>query len=173
MLADTLSVRIPGVSGVLDKLDAMRAKFLAVPANTRLALDKLARVRRMMNRTDTAPVTAAANEKAQAVENNLKRVQTEWNVAAERFSTLDALRKGQKTLTLDSVTMASQLAVSAGYVIKNSDKSIAAVDALANEYLTEAQRAEIGTATTGAPAVPTAALLAIAGIGALLFFRRR
>jgi hypothetical protein len=173
MLSNTLSINIPGVSTVLNKLDGMRAKFLAVPANTRMALDKLSRIRRTMNRTDGAGVTVAQNEEALKIENGLKRVQLEWNTSAERFSMLDGLRRDQKALSMDGVTIASQLAMSAGYVIKNADTNIAAVDKLAEKYLTAAQRAELGAQTTGASSVSPLLLAGLLGVGLLVFRARR
>lgn len=170
MLADTLPIRIPGVSDALNKLDGMRAKFLAIPANTRMALDKLARIRRTMNRTDGQGVTVAQNEEAQKIENALKRVQLEWNTAAERFSMLDNLRRNQTALSMDGVTIAAQLVVSAGYVIKNADKSIAAVDTLASKYLTADQRSQLGVQTAGTSSILP--LLVAGAIGIALTMRR-
>lgn len=173
MLSDVLPINIPGVSNALNQIDAMRAKFLAIPANTRLALDKLARVRIAMNRTDARGVTVEQNEAAQAIENNLKRVQLEWNTAAERFSQLDYLRREQKALSMDALMIASQLLTSAGYVIKNADKSIAAVDALAQKYLSPEQLAQINVATVGSGGIGMTPLLIAGIIGAALLLRRR
>lgn len=171
MLSDSVSLKVPAVAGVMDKLDAMKAKFLAVPANVRAALDKLSRIRRLINQTNMPVPPREINEAAQVVENNLKRVQLEWNTSAERFTMLDNLRREQKAITMDGLTIASQLLTSAGYVMKNADKNIAAVDALANKYLTAEQRAQLGTLTTGSGgmSVPTLALL---GVGAFLLLRR-
>jgi MYXO-CTERM domain-containing protein len=74
---------------------------------------------------------------------------------------------------MDGVTIASQLAMSAGYVIKNADTNIAAVDKLAEKYLTAAQRAELGAQTTGASSVSPLLLAGLLGVGLLVFRARR
>lgn len=168
----TVSLPVPTglVQPLLDKLDALKGKFLAVPANVRAALDKLARVRMAINSQGAIP--AEINNAAQAVENNLKRVQTEWNQAAERFTQLDDMRRTQSLLNLDGAQLASSLALSAGYVLKNADSSIAAVDALANKYLSADQQQSLNVASAGVSGI-SLPFLAVIGAAAYMFMRRR
>lgn len=169
-----LSLPIPMVSGLLDKLDKMKGDFLAIPANVRAAKDKLARVRRVMNRNNA--VTVEANEAALVVERGLARVQVEWDTAAQRFSMLDNARRDGTALSADGITIASQLVTSAAYVIKNANANIAAVDALAAKYLTPEERAQLQVATVGVPSGVFGMSLPVAlalGIGALFLMRKR
>lgn len=168
----TVSIPVPTalIQPVLDRLDALKAKFLAVPANVRASLDKLARVRVAINASGNVPVEV--NTAAMQVETNLKRVQTEWQQAAERFTQLDDMRRVQSLLNLDGVQLASSLALSAGYVLKNADASIRAVDDLAAKYLTQEQRTNLNVTTAGVVGGFSVGYLALAAGLYFAFFRR-
>lgn len=167
-----VSIPIPSslLSGVLGKLDALKDKFLAVPANTRAALDKLARIRMTINASGSVP--ADVNTGAMLVENNLKRVQSEWQTSADRFAQLDNARRSGGVLSMDTLTIASSLVISAGYVLKNADSSIAAVDGFASKYLSPEQRDKLDISTTGTVAGISPVVL-IGGLAALWFLSRR
>ena len=169
----TVSVPVPIglVQPLLDKLDGLKAKFLAVPANARAALDRLARIRVEINRQGTVPVEI--NQAAMAVENNLKRVQSEWQTAAERFTMLDEMRRSNQLLTMDGLQLASSLVLSAGCVLANSDKSIRAVDDFARKYLTPEQQNTLNTQTAGVGGGISPMLLLYAAVGYYFLRRRR
>lgn len=174
-LSGAFPINLPGISNVMDKLDKLKGDFLAVPANTRAALDKLARIRMTINKTGSVPI--ALNEAAQQIEGTLKRVQMEWNTSAERFTMLDDLRRNQKAISLDGLTIAGQLATSAVYVIKNSANACKAVDTLAANFLTPEQQKQLGVETTGVAPSTVGAVAAGVSIpvvlGVLAFFMLR
>lgn len=169
----TVAIPVPTklIQPVLDKLDALKAKFLAVPANTRAALDKLARVRTQINRTPNVP--SSINASALQVENNLKRVQQEWQVSADSFSMLDNLRRTGSVFTMDSLQLASSLGLSAAFVLKNADASVAAVDQLAAKYLTPEQQRDLDVSTVGVAGGPGLLTYGVLALGALYLLRRR
>lgn len=170
MLAGTLSLNIPGVKSALDKLDAQKAKFLSVPANVRAALDRLGRIRVIVPKN--GPVTVEFQEASQIVEQNLKQTQIQWETAAERFSMLDTMRRtGSGSVSADTILLASQLLTSVGYVIKNADSNIAAVERLADKYLTAEQRNQLSIQTTGVKRGVSMPL--VLGIVAAAYFLRR
>lgn len=169
----TVGVPIPDslVRPVLDKLDALKSKFLAVPANVRASLDKLTRVRMEINKLGNVP--PEVNQSAQLIENNLKRVQQEWQNAADRFTQLDDMRRVQSLLTWDGVQLASSLALSATYVLKNADSSMRAVNDLAAKYLSAEQQRTIDVATVGVPTGMSLGTVALIGAAIFFFSRRR
>lgn len=173
MLSGAISLSIPGVKSAMDKIDAFKSRFLAVPANVRMALDTLARVRMLVTRT--APETVAFHTAAINVQNNLESTQRQWSLAAERFSELDKLRQQQSSVSLDTVLLASQLLSSVSSVLSRSDVNIRAVDDLAKQYLTPEQRAQVQMQTVGTPASTEMGIgtVAMIGIAAFLFLRRR
>lgn len=161
---------IPGVRNVMDKLDAQKEKFLAIPSNVRAALDKLGRIRLLVGKN--GPVTVEFQNVSVIVEQNLKQTQIQWETSAERFSELDTLRKtGGVSVSGDTILLASQLLTSVGYVVKNANNNIAAVDKLGAKYLTTEQQKQLSLNTVGVSgsSIP---LLALVGVGYLIFRRR-
>lgn len=173
MLSGEISLAIPGVKSIMQKVDAQKAAFLAVPANLRAALDRLGRIRIQVSRN--APVTVEFQEVSQIVEQNLKMTQMQWDTAAERASSLDVLRQTKGlSVSLDTVTIASQLFTSAGYVIANTKKNVAAVEKLGEKYLTAEQRAQLNLATRGSDGKLGSSVFLLAGLaGVWMLMRRR
>jgi len=172
MLIGEIPAGIPFVSKALDSLDALKVKFLAVPANARAALEKLARIRTEVNKGGNVP--ADWNTSAMAVENNLKKVQTEWGKSASTFSTLDSMRAaGGSILTTDGLLLAAQLTKSATFVINNADASARAVDNLAARYLTPEQRTQLNISTVGTNGIGGSALFLAAGLVGVAFLMRK
>lgn len=166
---------LPIPQKLMDQLDGMKAKFLAVPMQMRMALERLGKLRVILNRG--AAVPPAVNAECQTVEQRLKRVQAEWQSSADAFASIDRMRAGGATLlTTEGILLAANLAKSASYVIKNADASSAAVETLAFKYLTQAQRDELGVRGSGT-ASPLEFLgsgvgLAIGALGVFLLMRK-
>jgi hypothetical protein len=170
-LSGPVSIRLPGVSSLLDKLDGQKAKFLSVPANVRAALDKLARVTMLASKSHS--ITVEESSELQQVKNNLERLQAEWDTSATRYAQLDSLRQKQSSLSGDVIAMASQLVLSAGYVIKNADRSVAAVDSIARKHLTADQLATLRIQTSGSSSGGSGVTLsAVAAFLAIVAFFR-
>lgn len=127
---------IPGVSGLLAKLDGLKASFLAVPANVNAALDKLALVRQAMAQNGAPP---SAQSDALTVEQHLNQIKSEWSVAAASEQQI-ANARNHGGLSLDNITAAGTLVTSMAYVLSNMNSLQASVDNLAAKYLTPAQR---------------------------------
>jgi len=155
---------------VLARVDSHKTEFLAVPANIRAAQDRLARVLLEINKGPTLPVVNATGAR---IGNELQRVRVEWDIAAERYTRLDALRRDGGTVTADGATLAGQLAVSAGYVVRNASKSRAAVDTFARQNLTAEQLARLDVASVGIAGGVSGVLAAAVVIGAVVAFRSR
>lgn len=150
MLSGSFSLQIPGVSSLMDKLDGMKANFLAIPANVRMALDRLARVR--MAVSNKGPVTVEFQNASQVVENNLTTTQLQWQTAADAFSQLDSLRQTHSlSVGSDTISLAATLVGSVTSVERNANNNIAAVESLARKYLTADELARLNQTTYGAP----------------------
>lgn len=169
MALTSLVTMIPGVSAALSQIDNLKAQFLAVPQTINTALDRLAAVRQAMAK-NAAPLSAQSD--AMQVEQHLRAVQSEWDVAASSLQRLDQARQASGLLSLDSITAAGSLAASMSYVLANRNTLLSSVDALAAKYLTAQQQQTIRTGvSTGASSslVP----LLLAGALAFVIIRRR
>lgn len=153
---------IPGASSLLAKVDGLKASFMSVPARVNTALDKLTIVRQAMARNGAPP---SAQSDALTVEQHLRQVQSEWAASATDYQKLNTTGL---SLSVDTLTTATRLLASAGYVLSNMDSLQASVDALAAKYLTAQQRQQVNAQYAGTIGGLSLGTLALIGVGAYL-----
>lgn len=147
---DTLLAKIPGATDVQQKLNEIRAKFLAIPQANEAAKQTLARVRAQTN--DAGEVDRINQLQAQA-----RAVDTGFQAVVAQFAAFDDLRRSGAGAS-QLVAAGASLLSAAQNVQRNSDSVVNAVRPLAQKY---------GQAVQTTQDVSTGKGMLIFGVGAL------
>lgn len=157
-LLDSILSHIPGYQDALGQVDAIRAKFLAIPATNLANKSVLSFARSKTNDASEAQQIGALQTQAQSIDD-------QFNSVLAQFSAFDGLRQSGGSTT-DLAVAGASLVAAAQRVQSASNALSNAVAPIAKKY---GQPAPATTAGAGASVV----ILAVVGIGMLLLLNRK